>query len=137
MLPGFEIIGFLSVVFFLAIMSYGALTKNNRLLSLGICLFSVIPIAGEVYHYLLSNHSIHLIFLVIFLIQMLVTLPTTSKAKTFVYLNTKTRIAILVVNLLHGCLILTVLLNVPFQFGYIHLVAALIIFYAIIKTNQK
>ena len=137
MLPSFEIISSLSGVSFLIIMFYGALTKKNKLLSLGICLFSVIPITGEVYLYLLSNHSTHLIFLVIFLIQMLVTLPTTSKAKTFVYLNTKTRIAILVVNLLHGCLILTVLLNIPLQFGFMHLVAALIIFYTIIKTNQK
>ena len=136
MLPSFEVLGFVSGGFCLVIMSYGALTKSYKFLSLGICLFSIIPITGEVYLYLLSNHWIHLIFLIIFLIQMMVTLPTISKAKTIVYLNTKIRIAILVVNLLHGCLILTVLLNVPIQFGFMHLVAALTMFYAII-TNQK
>lgn len=137
MLPSFEILGSVAGVSCLITMSYGVLIKRYKFLSLGICLLSVIPVTVEVYLYLLSNHSIHLVILVIFLIQTMVTLPTISKAKTIVSLNTKMYIAILVVNLLHGCLILTVLLNVPLQFGYIHLVAALIIFYAIIKTNQK
>lgn len=115
----------------------GVFTKSNKFLSLGICLFSVIPITVEVYLYLLSNHSIHLIFLVAFLIQMIVALPSISKGKTIVNLNTKIYIAILVVNLLHGSLILSILLNAPLKFGYMHLVAALILFYEIITTNQK
>ena len=66
MLPAFEIFGSVAGVSFLTAMSYSALTENKRLLSLGICLFSTIPITGEVYLYLLSDHSIHLFFFTYF-----------------------------------------------------------------------
>ena len=137
MLPAFEIFGSFAGVSFLTAMSYGALTENKRLLSLGICLFSIIPITGEVYLYLLSDHSIHLFFLLIFLIQMMISLPINSSSKSSIYLSKKIRLAILVFNLLHGFLILNVLFNVPLQFGFMHLVVALTMLYTIVKTNQK
>ncbi len=137
MLPAFEIFGSFAGVSFLTAMSYGALTENKRLLSLGICLFSIIPITGEVYLYLLSDHSIHLFFLLIFLIQMMISLPINSSSKSSIYLSKKIRLAILVFNLLHGFLILSVLFNVPLQFGFMHLVVALTMLYTIVKTNQK
>jgi hypothetical protein len=46
-------------------------------------------------------------------------------------------LAILVFNLLHGFLILSVLFNIPLQFGFMHLVVALTMLYTIVKTNQK
>jgi hypothetical protein len=137
MLTAFEIFGSVAGVSFLTVISYGALTENKRLLSLGICLFSIIPITGEVYLYLLSDHSIHLFFLLIFLIQMMVSLPINSSSKPTIYLSKKVRLAILVFNLLHGFLILSVLFNIPLQFGFMHLVVALTMLYTIVKTNQK
>ena len=137
MLPAFEIFGSVAGVSFLTAMSYGALTENKRLLSLGICLFSIIPITGEVYLYLLSDHSIHLFFLLIFWLQMMISLPTKSSSKSSIYLSKKIRLAILVFNLLHGLLILSVLFNIPLQFGFMHLVVALTMLYTIVKTNQK
>jgi hypothetical protein len=137
MLTAFEIFGSVAGVSFLTVISYGALTENKRLLSLGICLFSIIPITGEVYLYLLSDHSIHLFFLLIFLIQMMISLPTKSSSKSSIYLSKKIRLAILVFNLLHGLLILSVLFNIPLQFGFMHLVVALTMLYTIVKTNQK
>jgi len=137
MLPAFEIFGSVAGVSFLTVISYGALTENKRLLSLGICLFSIIPITGEVYLYLLSDHSIHLFFLLIFWLQMMISLPTKSSSKSSIYLSKKIRLAILVFNLLHGLLILSVLFNIPLQFGFMHLVVALTMLYTIVKTNQK
>jgi heme A synthase len=137
MLTAFEIFGSVAGVSFLTVISYGALTENKRLLSLGICLFSIIPITGEVYLYLLSDHSIHLFFLLIFWLQMMISLPTKSSSKSSIYLSKKIRLAILVFNLLHGLLILSVLFNIPLQFGFMHLVVALTMLYTIVKTNQK
>ena len=137
MLPTFEIFGSIAGVSFLTVISYGALTENKKLLSLGVCLFSIIPITGEVYLYLLSDHSIHLFFLLIFLIQMMVSLPINSSSKPTIYLSKKVRLAILVFNLLHGFLILSVLFNIPLQFGFMHLVVALTMLYTIVKTTQK
>jgi heme A synthase len=137
MLTAFEIFGSVAGVSFLTVISYGALTENKRLLSLGICLFSIIPITGEVYLYLLSDHSIHLFFLLIFWLQMMISLPTKSSSKSSIYLSKKIRLAILVFNLLHGLLILSVLFNIPLQFGFMHLVVALTMLYTIVKTSQK
>jgi hypothetical protein len=45
-------------------------------------------------------------------------------------------LSILATNLLHGCFILGAELDVPHQFGYLHIVVALIMFYTIVKSNS-
>ena len=100
MLPAFEIFSTMAGVVFLTITTYGVLTENKSLLALGICLFSIIPRAGEIYLYSLSSKPIHLIFLLIFLSQLIISLPTKSNPKVAFGLSKKASFAILIINLL-------------------------------------
>jgi len=136
MLPAFEIFSTMAGVVFLTITTYGVLTENKSLLALGICLFSIIPIAGEIYLYSLSSKPIHLIFLLIFLSQLIISLPTKSNPKVAFGLSKKASFAILIINFSHGCLILSVLFDVPLQFGFMHLILALTMLYAVLKNNK-
>jgi hypothetical protein len=138
MYPAFEILATLMACTFVSITAYGALTGQRSLLTLGLCFFSVIPVAGELYNYSMDNNTLHLALALTFLTQIIITLPFkanygSSNASAFA-LSEKIGIAILVTNLLHGCLILSKEIGVPHQFGYLHFAVALIMTWTIVKT---
>ncbi|MDB4289976.1 hypothetical protein N9887_02750 [Flavobacteriaceae bacterium] len=138
MYPAFEVLATLVAFTFVSITAYGALTRQRSLFTLGLCFFNVIPVAGELYGYSMDNETFHLALILTFLTQIIITLPIKanygSDNVSAYALSKKIGIAILVTNLLHGCLILSKEIGVPHQFGYLHFAVALIMTWTIIKT---
>ena len=140
MFPTFEILGFLIALLFVVVTACGVITLKKNWFALGICCFSIIPVVGELYNYSLDNKLLHLAIIIMFIPQIIVTIPVkpnygNDNVSAF-DLNKKIMLSILVPNLLHGCFILGAELDVPHQFGYLHLVVALIIFYTVLKSNS-
>jgi len=141
MYPAFEVLATLVAFTFVSITAYGALTRQRSLFTLGLCFFNVIPVAGELYGYSMDNETFHLALILTFLTQIIITLPIKanygSDNVSAYALGKKIGIAILVTNLLHGCLILSKEIGVPHQFGYLHFAIALIMLYTVVRSNTK
>ena len=141
MYPAFEILATLVACTFVSITAYGALTRQRSLFTLGLCFFNVIPVAGELYGYSMDNETFHLALILTFLTQIIITLPIKanygSDNVSAYALGKKIGIAILVTNLLHGCLILSKEIGVPHQLGYFHLAIAMILLYAVVIVPKK
>ena len=141
MYPAFEILATIIAFTFVIIITYGVFTRQRDWFALGLCCFNIIPVAGELYNYSLDNKLLHVAIIMVFIPQIITTLPVkanygSDNASAFA-LGRKIGLSVLVTNLLHGCFILGTALNVPHQFGYFHIVVALIMLYTIVKSNNK
>ena len=139
--PLFELLVTVITFTFVATTAYGAFTHQRNWFTLGICLFNVAPVVGEFHGYMLDNELVHLAIILVFIGQIIISLPVktsygTKNSSAFA-LSIKIGLSIFVTNLLHGCFILSTALNVPHQFGYFHLSIAIIMLYPIIKTGGK
>lgn len=141
MYPAFEIMTSLVAFTFIAILAYGVFTHQREWFTLGICCFNIIPLVGGFYYYSLNNELVHLAIIMVFMSQVIITLPVkinygSDNSSAFV-LGVKIGVSILLTNLFNGCFILSTELGIPNQFGYYHLAIALIMLYPIIKSNYK
>ncbi|MDA9057182.1 hypothetical protein N9K49_04985 [Flavobacteriaceae bacterium] len=139
--PTLEIVGTLVGIILTSITAYGALTLQRSWFTLGICFFSTIPIIGEALAFAQDDNLVHLALVMVFLVQVVITLPLNIRYgvenPAAMALAQKIRYAILTANLCQGCLILNTELEVPHQFGYLHLVVALIMLYTVVRSNTK
>ena len=139
--PLFELLVTVITFTFVATTAYGAFTHQRNWFTLGICLFNVAPVVGEFHGYMLDNELVHLAIILVFIGQIIISLPVKTsygtKNSSAYALSIKIGLSIFVTNLLHGCFILSTALNVPHQFGYFHLSIAIIMLYPIIKTGGK
>jgi len=139
--PTLEIVGTLLGIILTSITAYGALTLQRSWFTLGICFFSTIPIIGEALAFAKDDNLVHLALVMVFLVQVVITLPLNIRYgvenPAAMALAQKIRYAILTANLCQGCLILNTELEVPHQFGYLHLVVALIMLYTVVRSNTK
>ncbi|MDB9873731.1 hypothetical protein OAC97_00530 [Flavobacteriaceae bacterium] len=139
--PSIEIIGNIICAFFISIAAYGALKQKKEILLFGVFFFSTTPIIGELLAYAQDDNLLHLVIVMVFLVQVAITLPINVKYDVdnpaAVALSQKIGLAIVVANLCQGCLILNTELDVPHQFGYLHLVVALIMLYTVVRSNTK
>jgi len=139
--PTLEIVGTLVGIILTSITAYGALTLQRSWFTLGICFFSTIPIIGEALAFAQDDNLVHLALVMVFLVQVVITLPLNIRygveTPAAMALAQKIRYAILTANLCQGCLILNTELEVPHQFGYLHLVVALIMLYTVVRSNTK
>ena len=137
--PNAEIIGTFGSLFFATMTAYGAVTLKRSWFALGLCCFNTIPIIGESLNYAQDDNLVHLALIIIFLTQVIITLPINirfdSKNLAAIALSRKIAAAILVANLSRGYLILNEKLDVPEQFGYIHLLVSLIIVYILVRSK--
>ena len=140
--PSIEIVGTLLCVILTSITAYGALTRQRSWFTLGICFFSTMPIIGELLVYAEDDNLVHLALVMVFLVQVVITLPLNIRYgvenPTAKALAQKIGVAILTANLCQGSLVLNTELGVPHQFGYLHLVVALIMLYTVVRSiTQK
>ena len=134
-------IGTIGMVFFTSITAYGAFTAKRAWFFFGICFFSTIPVIGEAIDYSNDNELIYLILIMMFLVQVVITLPVSitygAENRAANALGKKIAFAVLIANLFHAFLILSGELTVPHQFGYCHLAISLIMLCLILKTKNK
>ena len=116
---------------------YGALKSDRKLFLSGLCFFSILPIIGESMTYSTDKAPVHVIVVLVFIAQIILTFPNniqygpenTAAGK----LVMKIVLALLVFNI--GGILYVLCLNsgVPAQFGYYHVAFSLSIIYMIFK----
>ena len=125
---------------FILVAAYGAIKRIRSLFLFGICFFGICPIMGEGIGYAQDNNIVHLFIIVMFLGQVILTLPINTrfdeKNKAATALSNRIGCVILVINLFQGSLILNNYIDVPHQFGFMHLVIALIMLYTVLRSGK-
>jgi hypothetical protein len=116
---------------------YGAVKADRKLFLSGLCFFSLLPIIGESMGYNADKASVHIIVILVFIAQFVLTFPNniqygpenTAAGK----LVGKISLALLIFNI--GGIIYVFCLNsgVPARFGYFHVAFSLAIIYIIFK----
>ena len=136
-----EVIGSLCAILFVTIAVYGAIKQKRRVFLFGICFFNMVPIIGELLAYTLDDNLVHLVFIMMFLIQVVTCLPISenygSENLAAIALSKKIGATVIVTNLFIGYVILYEDLNIAIQFGYFHFVIALIMLYVTIIVSRK
>lgn len=139
--PSIEIGASFTCFILLLIAAYGALKQKREVLFFGVCLFSTLPIIGELIAYSRNDNILHLMIVTVFVVQVVICLPIKDgydfNNKVAVALNQKIGYGIIIANLCQGCLVLIEDINVPHQFGYAHFVISLIVLYSVIKPEQR
>ena len=138
--PTLEILGTLSNSIFVLIAAYGAIKQKIDLFLFGICFFSIGSVISELIAYAQDDNVLHLFIIIMFLGQVIVTLPINTrfdeKNKAATALSNRIGCVILVINLFQGSLILNNYIDVPHQFGFMHLVIALIMLYTVLRPGK-
>ena len=126
---------------FILVAAYGAIKRIRDLFLFGICFFGAGLIIKEGIDYAQDNNIVHLFVIMVFLGQVILTLPINTsfdeKNKAAMALSNRIGCAILVINLFQGYLILSKSLDLPHQFGYMHLVIALIMLYSVLRSGKE
>lgn len=139
--PSIEI-GATFICFILILVAlYGAIKQKREVLLFGVCFFSTLPIMGELFNYAEDSSVFHLVIIMVFIVQVVISLPITASDDVsnslVVALNRKIGYGIITANLCQGLLVLTEDINVPHRFGYAHFVISLIILYSIIRPEKR
>jgi hypothetical protein len=126
---------------FILVAAYGAIKRIRDLFLFGICFFGAGLIIKEGIDYAQDNNIVHLFVIMVFLGQVILTLPINTsfdeKNKAAIALSNRIGCAILVINLFQGYLILSKSLDLPHQFGFMHLVIALIMLYTVLRSGKE
>lgn len=136
-----EIINTLVGVFFVIMSLFGIIKRKRQIFLLGICLFSVLPVIGELTAYFNDGMIGHITTVMAFLSLVIITIPNKIKygAENLaaVSIAKKIGLAVLVVNLFQAYIILGLENGVPIQYGYLHIALSLVMLYAIMQTISK
>ncbi len=93
------------------------LNKKVNYYFLEFVFFGTLPIIGEGIAYAKDDNMLHLVIVMMFFVQVIITLPTNlrygDKNKAVEVLNKKIGFAVLAINLFQGYLILSEVLDVP------------------------
>lgn len=116
---------------------YGAVTLNRKFFLSGICFFSILPLIGESMAYSMDKEPVHVLVIFIFLVQMVLTMPTNisygSDNVAASKLTGKIALAILLINIGGIVFIFCLKAAVAAQFGYYHVGIALAVIYVMFK----
>jgi|TARA_Y100000385_G_C12722236_1_gene479172 hypothetical protein len=138
--PSIEIIGTLHGTVFILTAVYGAIQRKRNFFLFGICFFCTLPVAGETIAYAQDNNISRLFVIVMFLTQIILTLPSNIpygyKELAAMALNKRIGYSILALNLFQGYVVLNNILEIPLQFGYMHFAISLIMFYTLIRSEK-
>jgi hypothetical protein len=115
--------------------------RIRSLFLFGICFFNLTPIIREAVVSAENNNLEHLEISLFFLIQVIIALPIRieygRENPAAMALSKKIGLSILVANLCVGGLILADKIDVPLQFGYLHLCIVLILLYVYVAFYKK
>ena len=138
--PSLEIIGNLQGTFFILVAAYGAIQRKRTFFLFGICFFCTLPVAGELIAYAQDNNILRLFVIMMFLIQIILTLPSNMpyahKDLAAMALSKRIGYSILALNLFQGYVVLNNILEIPLQFGYMHFAISLIMLYTLIRSEK-
>jgi len=116
---------------------YGAATLNRKFFLSGICFFSILPLIGESMAYSTDKAPVHVLVIFIFLVQLVLTMPTNitygSDNVAASKLTGKIALAILLINIGGIVFIFYLKAAVAAQFGYYHVGIALAVLYVMLK----
>ena len=139
--PILESAGNIFCFIFILVAAYGAIKRIRDLFLFGICLFGAGLIIKEGIGYAQDDNILHLFVIMMFLGQVILTRPINTsfdeKNKAAMALSNRIGCAILVINLFQGYLILSKSLDLPHQFGYMHLVIAIIMLYSVLRSGKE
>lgn len=126
---------------FVLLAAYGVLKLNRRNFLLGIFLWSLLPVVGEFQAYMDTGEWGMLATMMAFIGMAIVTAPTKvplygSDNAAATAIARKIGVAIIAVNVFQGYIILSVRDDVAAQYGYYHFAIALIVIWAVLKTNS-
>ncbi|MBT7851579.1 MAG: hypothetical protein HN714_08725 [Formosa sp.] len=139
--PSIEI-GATFICFILILVAlYGAIKQKREVLLFGVCFFSTLPIMGELFNYAEDSNIFHLVIIMVFIVQVVITLPIraydSDRNSLVVALNRKIGYGIITANVCQGILVLIEDINVPRHFGYMHFAICLIMLYSVIRPEKR
>ena len=136
-----EIIGILLSLFFILVAAYGTIKRKYNLFLFGICLHGTFPVGGEIMAFAKDENILHLVIAVMFLMQVIFTLPTSfrygHKNKAALALSKRIGYALLIINLFAGYLILNDSIDAPHQVSYMHFAVSIIMFYTLMRSYKR
>lgn len=139
--PITETVGNFICLILLSISAYGAIKQKREVLLFGVCFFSTLPIIGESIAYAKNDNILHLVIIMVFIVQVVISLPITASDDVsnsqVVALNRKIGYGIITANLCQGLLVLIEDINVPRHFGYMHFAICLIMLYSVIRPEKR
>jgi len=116
---------------------YGAVKSDRKLFLSGLCFFSIIPIIGESITYSADKAPVHIIVILVFIAQFILTFPNNiqygSENSAASKLVMKIVLALLVFNIGGILFVLCLYSGVPALFGYYHVAFSLVLIYMIFK----
>jgi len=116
---------------------YGVFKADRRLFLSGLCYFSILPIIGESMGYNADKASVHIIVVLVFIAQMVLTFPSKiefgADNTAAMKLTGKIALALLIFNIGGIIYIFCLHAGVPRRFGCFHIAQSLAILYIIFK----
>ena|SRR5476651_1679450 len=113
--------------------AYGALKRDRWLFLSGFCFYSFLPIIGEYMARHADKAQIHLLMIVLFVVQFLLTFPDKNTYardnKPAMAAVIKIGLAVLVINAAAALFVFHLNKQVPLQFGYYHVAFIVIMLY--------
>ncbi len=116
---------------------YGAFKADRKLFLSGLCYFSLLPIIGESMGYNADKASVHIIVVLVFIAQMVLTFPNKNEYgadnTAAMKLAGKIILAVLIFNIGGIIYIFCLHAGVPRRFGCFHIAQSLALIYLIFK----
>lgn len=123
----------------LLIAAYGVAKKKRTFFLLGIFIWTLIPITGEITSFIVYREGIHMSLAIAFIGQSILVFPDkinfTSDNVAAMKLVRKIGLSIFITNFFQGLIILNYDIKAPMLFAYFHFLLCLIISYPLIKSK--
>ena len=116
---------------------YGAILKRRSIILTGLMFYSFLPIIGETVGMLTSKEPYHILFIGMFVVQLLITtihrVPFDEKDKTLMEYAKRMGGALIIINLVSAIFILLIVDTYPIHIGAFHGIITLSLLYGIVQ----
>ncbi len=117
------------------VIAYGAIVKKRHLILTGLFFYSFLPIIGETMGLVTTGHPYHVLFIGLFLVQLLISsIRTVPFDPTDTTLNEYTKRmggSLIIINLVSALFVLVISNDYPAYIGGFHLIIALSLCYGV------
>ncbi len=119
------------------LIAYGAVVKKRDLILTGLFYYSFLPIIGETMMYLATQGTYHILFIALFLIQMVIasvkSVPFDPTDKTLMEYAKRMGGTLLIINITSAVFVLVIATGYPVYLGVFHTVISISLAYGIIQ----